>query len=173
MFVNIVLVLVAFGVLALTVTVILHLFLPVPYVPTPRVVIDRMVELAKLRGDEVVLDLGAGDGRILITAKKKYPGLRARGYEVVPTIWLLGKIRSWWSGVEVDLKLGSIERANTREADAIFLYLIPSLMKKLERKFDGELKKGTRVISSGFAFPAKQPLHSEVYQGKKLFVYEW
>lgn len=161
------------GVLALTITIIAHIFLPVPYVPTSKVVVDRMVELANLQGNEVIYDLGAGDGRILIAAKKRYPGLHARGYEVVPTIWLLGKIRSWWSGMEIDLRLGSVERANVQDANLIFLYLIPSLMKKLEEKFDQELTSGTRVISSTFTFPTKAPIHVDVCQGKKLFVYEW
>ncbi|MBI3336440.1 hypothetical protein HYZ98_02655 [Candidatus Peregrinibacteria bacterium] len=173
MFLNILLIVLGLGILALSVTIILHIFLPVPYVPTPHKIVERMVELAEFKGDEIVHDLGAGDARLLIAAKRRYPGLTVRGCEVVPTIWFLGKLRSWWSRVPVDLCCGSIERADVRDADVIFLYLIPSLMAKLEKKFDLELREGTRVISSAFTFPTKKEVYSEMVWGKKVFVYEW
>ena len=173
MLLNILFILFTVGVLLLAVTIILHILLPVPYVPTPHTIVERMVDLAQLKGSEVIHDLGAGDARLLIAAKRRYPGLTARGCEIVPTIWFLGKLRSWWSRVPVDLRCGSIERADVRDADVIFLYLISSLMKKLEDKFDRELKPGTRVISSAFRFPTKREVYSEMVLGKRVFVYEW
>ena len=132
-----------------------------------------MIDLANLEGTEVVWDLGAGDSRFLIEVKRRCPTVTARGCEIVPTIWLLGKFCIWWSGSEVDLKLGSVEHADVADADVIFLYLIPVLMKRLERKFDRELKPGTQVFSHAFQFPGKEPARIEEVMGKKIYVYRW
>ncbi len=163
------------GILALT--FVACIFIPVPYVPTPRRVARKMVELAELRGGETVYDLGAGDGRLLIEAKRKVPGVRAIGIEFVPTIWLLGKLCTWWSGEHVELRLGNALRANLRDADCIFLYLIPSLMKKMEKKFQEELRPGTRIVSYAFSLPGKTPVRKVpvpwLGEEKHLLVYEW
>jgi len=136
-----------------------------------------MLEVAKITGKETVLDLGAGDARILIEAKKKYPKLTARGCEFVPTVWVYGKLRIWLSRQDVKLRLGNALNEKVSDADCIFMYLIPGIMDELEEKFDKELKKGTKVISYAFRFPNKKPIDQVVVPWitgeRKLWIYKW
>ena len=173
MFADIALVFSILFVLVLAVTVIAHLFVPVVYVPTPRRIVERMVDAAKLRSGEVVYDLGAGDGRLLIAAKKRCPGVHARGWELVPTIWLFGRICAWWSKVDVDLRCGNAFTKDVSDANVIFLYLFPDVMESLVWKFDRELKSGTRVISHTFRFPKREPIEVIECEKKKVYVYRW
>ncbi len=163
--------------LIVLVTVAGNLFVRVPFVPASHRVAEEMVRLAGLKGTETVYDLGAGDGRILIAAKRLHPHLRAIGWEYVPTVWLLGKLRIWWSRQQVQLRLGNALKQHVQEADCIFLYLFPTVMPLLEEKFNRELKPGTRVISYVFPFPHKKPVaqKSVPWLGRvnTLWLYEW
>src|SRR5688572_17616104 len=92
--------------LGLTAAIILtgayHLLvLGVPFVPTPRPVARAMVKMAGLKGNETVVDLGAGSGTIIREAKRQFPTIRESGYEIVPTIWLLGRLANILTGVVV------------------------------------------------------------------------
>src|SRR3989338_853113 len=82
-------------IVVLVVTGAYGLWVRVPFVPTPSHVADAMVAAARLRGDERVYDLGAGDGTILIHAKRAHPGISAIGVEIVPTVWLWGRWKIW------------------------------------------------------------------------------
>lgn len=149
----------------------------VPYVPTSRSIAQDMVDVARLKGNERVFDLGAGNGRILIEAKRKYPGLTATGIELAPTVWLLGLITIFLSRVKVRFLRGNALTTDVRNADVIFLYLSGGLLGKLEEKFDRELRPGTVVISHAFRFPTRQPVEIvkiEKWSGKKTILrYEW
>ncbi|TSC58384.1 MAG: putative RNA methylase [Candidatus Peregrinibacteria bacterium Greene0416_19] len=162
----------------MVVTAILHLWLRVPYVPTPRAVARRMVKAAGLKGHERVYDLGAGDGRILIEAKRMYPGIDATGCELVPTIWLLGWFTILLSHVRIRWKMTNAFVEDLTGADAIFVYLTPPLLTKLEDKLDRELRPGTRVISHDFRFRRHRPVQTEEIPGgwgghRRVLVYEW
>lgn len=153
---------------ALALTMILNLFvLQVPYVPTSVNVARAMVKIAGLKGHETVMDLGAGDGRVLIEASKIHPGLTAIGIEYVPTVWIIGKMHIRWHGASVQLRLGDALKADVSGAHAIFLYLSPNLMQKLQAKFDAELPKGTSVISHTFKFAGREP-QEEVQVGRQV-----
>lgn len=166
-----------FLLVALVLTVCHHAILGVPYVPTPRHVAQAMVELAHLQGDEVVLDLGAGDGRVLRTAKRMFPGITALGYEIVPTVWFFGFLWCALRRSGVDLKLGDAFRADIHKADVIFLYMFPSCMEKFAVKFDRELRPGTIIVSHTFRFPDRSPIEERrvpLWRGDaKLFLYRW
>ena len=159
------------------VTAVGNLAIQVPFVPTARKVAEEMVRFADLKGTETVYDLGAGDGRILIAAKRLHPHIRAIGWEFVPTVWLLGKLRIWWSKQDVSLRRGNALTQDVRDADCIFLYLFPEAMALLEAKFDRELKPGTKVLSYVFQFPNRTPVaqKSVPWMGKTrmLRLYEW
>jgi hypothetical protein len=163
--------------LAAVVTVFLHIWTGVPYVPTPQPVVDAMVKAANIRKGETVVDLGAGDCRLLIAAKRRYPSIRAWGCELVPTIWILGKIRIWLSRQDVDLRLGEAFLQDVSGADVIFLYLMPEVLRKLEPRFDALLKPGTRVISHAFRFAKREPVRTlkipSVFHEKTVLVYAW
>lgn len=148
-------------------------FLGVPFVPTPKRAVRKMLELAKLQPGEVVLDLGAGDARFLTAAKRACPGITAVGYEVVPMVWVLGKIRIWLSGQQVTFLCQDMYKAPLEEADVVFLYLIPSVMKRVEAAFQSRLKPGTRIVSQTFQLPGHTPV-AETYAGHlHLRLYVW
>lgn len=164
-------------VLLLVVTAVAHIWIPVPYIPTPMAVARLMVREARLTGRETVYDLGAGDGRLVIEAARAHPGVRAVGIEFVPTVWALGKLRIAFARVPVTFRLGNVLRQDLADADCIFLYLIPKLMRKLEAKFDRELKPGTTVISYAFHFPERAPVRKVkvpwLGTERYLWVYQW
>lgn len=163
--------------LCIVITAVAHIWVAVPFIPTPHVVVEEMLTLAALTGKETVYDLGAGDARLLIAAKRRFPGIRAIGVELVPTVWLLGKLRILFSREEVVLRFNNALTENVSDADCIFLYLIPSLMQKLEAKFDRELRPGTTVISYAFPFPGRTPVKEKLVPwltGKRnVRVYQW
>ncbi|MDD5025914.1 MAG: hypothetical protein PHH13_00900 [Candidatus Peribacteraceae bacterium] len=128
----------------------------VPFIPSCTSAVQSMVKHAHLRAGETVYDLGAGDGKILIAAKRAEAGIRAIGYEIVPPVWFIGLVQVWLSRVDVTLRCGNALKQDLRDADCIFLYLIPAVMPAFQQKFDRELKKGTRVISHAFAFPGRE-----------------
>lgn len=161
----------------LAITFVAHIFLKTPFIPTPKILCREMIRLADFREGDIVYDLGAGDGRLLIMAKRACPEIVARGYEVVPTIWFLGKVCTWVSKENVELRCQNLFAANLRDADTVFLYLIPSHMRKLEEKFARELRPGTKIISHGFSLPSREP--TKVLQVpcgrrvRKVLLYEW
>ncbi len=150
-----------------------HLFLGVPFVPTPNRAVWKMLELARLRAGDKVLDLGAGDGRFLIAAKRACPGITATGYEMVPLVWLFGWLRVKLSGQDVRFLCRDMFQADLREADVLFLYLIPSVMKKLEQKFQRELKPGTRIVSQSFTLPGHTPVAEAMAGPLHVRLYVW
>ena len=162
---------------ALLVTAVAHIWVAVPFIPTPMKVAREMVKLADLQGDEMVYDLGAGDARLPILAKKMHPGITSVGVEFVPTVWLLGKIRIWLSRQDVSLKMGNVLSVDLQDADCIFLYLIPSIMNPLKQKFDRELRPGTKIVSYCFSLPEKEPIKEVevpwLSGRRKLRLYEW
>lgn len=158
----------------------------VPYVPTPMTVVKRMVELAKIEGTEKVYDLGCGDCRLLIEAKKRYPGIQAVGYELPLGIYLLARLRVLLSKLPIMVHMRDFRKVNLADADVIFLYLVPEVFAKLENKLNQELRAGTRIISHGFEFPKRSPEHVERVPlpswhffrprgklGPRVFVYKW
>jgi predicted RNA methylase len=126
------------------------------FVPTPEEVVDAMLKVAKVSKDDVVYDLGSGDGRIPITAARQY-GARAVGIDIDPE-----RIREANAGLKeagaTDPSLLNRVRflnqdlftTNISEATVVTLYLLPSLNIKLIPKLNKELKPGTRVVSHAF-----------------------
>ncbi|MBI5793463.1 N-6 DNA methylase [Candidatus Uhrbacteria bacterium] len=158
-------------------TIIMHAVLGVPYVPTPMNVVRTMVELVPFRGSETVYDLGCGDGRLLIAAKKTHPEIRAVGCEIVPTIWLLAVLRRFLSRTDVTLHLRSVFAEDLHDADVLFLYIMPFLIAKLMPKFRRELKTGTVIVCRSFPLPGLEPLTIQTLpwlgSTTSLFLYRW
>lgn len=163
--------------LLLVITVIWQLFIRVPFVPTPAHIARAMIELHEWKGNEQVIDLGAGDGSLLELVKKMHPGTTVKGCEIVPTVWLLGVLRALLKRSGVRVRLGSMFTEDVSKADVLFLYLFPEVMQKLEAKLNAELKPGTVVITQTFGFAHKTPLRelrlprlgSEV----SVYLYRW
>lgn len=122
--------------------------LDVWYVPTTQEVLDRMLDMAKIRVTEVVYDLGCGDGRIVIAAAKKY-GVRAVGVDLDPARIREARANAKAAGVEalVTFNVGDLFETDLRDADVVTLYLLPELNRRLIPKLFAELKPGARVLS--------------------------
>ncbi len=129
-----------------------------PYVPTPQRVVDEMLGIAGVTARDFVIDLGSGDGRIVITAAQKH-GARGRGYEID------GELVERSNAAALQLKLDQRVRfeqldvllADLREATVITLYLLPDMMRQLRAKFLRELRPGTRIVSHDFDFGDWKP----------------
>jgi len=143
------------------------------YVPTPQPVVDRMLELAKLQPGDVLYDLGSGDGRIPVTAAKKY-GVRAVGIDINPERIAEANANAKVAGVtdkvsfiEADLFLTDIA-----QADVVTLYLLQSLNVKLRPKLLAELKPGTRIISHSFDMAEEwEPEHTEKVDSNTIYMW--
>ena len=164
--------------MVLSMTMIGALWVRVPFVPTSHRTAQTMLNLAALRPGETLYDLGAGDARLLIYAKRQIPTIRAIGYEIVPAVWLLGKIRILLSRQDVQLRFCNALKADLRDADCIVLYLITDVMPKFAAKFQRELKPGTRVISHAFPLPGYTPMETVAVPGlcggkSRVYVYKW
>jgi SAM-dependent methyltransferase len=124
-----------------------------PWVPTPLATVRRMLELADLQPDELVYDLGSGDGRLLVTAARRF-GARCVGIEIDLLRWLFtqalitvlglrGRVRVVW---------GDLFAADLRDADVVMTYLTQDTNERLKSKLEAELRPGSRVVSNTFIF---------------------
>lgn len=129
-----------------------------PYVPTFQRDVRRMLKIAGVRPHELVVDLGAGDGRFLITAAREFQA-DCLGYELSVLPFLIAQLRVWLSGVRgnVRIMLSDFFHADLSTAHVITCFLTPMAMKKLEPKFLTELRPGTRIVSYAFKLPTLEP----------------
>jgi SAM-dependent methyltransferase len=121
------------------------------YVPTPQPVVDEMLELAKVNKDDVIYDLGSGDGRLPITAASKY-GARGFGIDINPERIREANENAQEAGVTDRVKFLQQDLFTTdiSNASVVTLYLLPDLNVKLRPKLFQQLKPGTRVVSHDF-----------------------
>lgn len=122
-----------------------------PYVPTPQVIVDEMLKLADIRPGDVVYDLGSGDGRLVITAAKRY-GARGVGVELLPELVELARRNAAAEGIADRVKFvqGDLFEADIREASVVTLYLLPRFVTRLVPKLRAELRPGTRIVSHDY-----------------------
>jgi hypothetical protein len=123
----------------------------VVWVPTPPDVVDAMLKLASVKPNDVLYDLGCGDGVIVTTAAQKY-GARAVGIDIDPQRVKEATERARQMGVSDRVKIlqGDLFESDIKEASVVTLYLLESLNIKLMPKLQRELKPGTRVVSQTF-----------------------
>ncbi|MDQ3169996.1 MAG: class I SAM-dependent methyltransferase [Acidobacteriota bacterium] len=139
------------------------------YVPTPQEVVDAMLRLAKVTKDDIVYDLGSGDGRIPITAAQKY-GARGIGFDINPVRIAEANANLKASGVgnKVRFVEADLFQQDLSEATVITLYLLPSLNLKL-RPTLWKLKPGTRIVSHSFDMGDWKPEAQETIDGRTIY----
>jgi SAM-dependent methyltransferase len=122
-----------------------------PYVPTPWVIVDEMLKLADIRAEDVVYDLGSGDGRLVITAAKRYRA-RGVGVELQPELVEMANAGAKKEEVADRVKFvqGDLFETDIREASVITLYLLPQFVTRLVPRFRAELRPGTRIVSHDY-----------------------
>jgi SAM-dependent methyltransferase len=143
----------------------------VNFITTPDPIVDRMLDLAAIRPDDVVYDLGCGDGKILVAAAKKH-GVKAVGIEIDPKVVELAKENVKSNGVEhlVSIRQGDIFEEDFSDATVVMMYLLPELNVKLMPKLR-QLRDGTRIVSHNFDMKGAKPDKVEMVFGKKLYLW--
>lgn len=124
----------------------------VPYVPSPPNVVRKMLEVAKVGPDDVVYDLGCGDGRIVITAVKEFKARKAIGIDINDERIQEATKNVKENGLEgrVVIKKGNFFEEDLSEATVITMFLLTNVNEMLRPKLEKELKPGTRVVSHEF-----------------------
>ena len=149
------------GLFALKVIYVLSIALVLPitqgalYVSTSRAKIAAFVDAVPMKADQMLVDIGCGDGRVLREAQKRY-GVRTVGYEVNPLAYLKARLFSIGSN-RITIRRQNFWEADLSEADVVFCYLYPDVMKKLATKLVDGLKPGAIVVSSNFSLPGWIP----------------
>jgi hypothetical protein len=129
----------------------------VVFVPTPQEVVDAMLELAQLRTGDVLYDLGCGDGRIVVTAARRY-GVKSVGIDIDPQRIQdsLESVRRGGVGHLVTIHRADIFKTDLRAASVVTLYLLPNLNLRLLPQLS-LLKPGSRVVSHSFEIRGMKP----------------
>ena len=142
-----------------------------PPVPTNPERIRKALKLANLQSTEVLYDLGAGDGRVLLIAAREF-GAKAIGIEIGPIqcalIWL--RVVASGFGNRIQIRWANFYKADLRDADIVFVYATSKEVVKLAPHLEKQLKKGARVISISADFPEWEP--SAFDERELIFVYE-
>ena len=146
------------------------------FVPTPQEVVDKMLELAGVKEGDVLYDLGCGDGRIPVTAAKRYR-IKAVGFDVDPQRIQESRANVEKNGVgdRVTIRQADIFKQDLREASVITLYLLPDLNVRLMPQLE-KLKPGSRIVSHSFAMRGARPkkvIEVKTSDGEEHTVYLW
>ncbi len=149
----------------------------VPYVPTHEKVVDEMLKMAQVKGTDVLYDLGSGDGRIPITAAKRF-GTRGVGIDINPERVKEANENAVKAGVTDKVKFieGDLFEQNFSEATVVTLYLLPNINLKLRPQLWSQLKPGTRVVSHNYGMGDWQPEQTKIIKtpdGIEHSVYFW
>jgi len=149
----------------------------VPFVPTPLAVAEKMLELAKVEPDDVVYDLGSGDGRIVILAAQKF-GAHAVGVELDANLYEKSSQRIRELGLQDRARIihENMFEVNVRHATVVTLYLLTAVNERLRPMLERQLRSGARVVSHDFQVPGWQPTQTIQVLSKngvpsKIFLY--
>ena len=140
------------------------------YVSTPHMVVDAMLEIAEVTADDVVYDLGCGDGRIVIAAAKEY-GARGVGIDIDPKRIEEAKALAQKEGVtdRVTFRLEDLFEADISDATVVALYLLTSLNERLRPRLWEKLKVGTRLVSHAFDMGDWKPDKVVIASGRPVY----
>jgi tRNA A58 N-methylase Trm61 len=141
------------------------------YDPTPPEKALQLLALAGLKENDVLYDLGCGDGRLLVLAARKY-GAHAVGIEADPLRWLMALRNVRKAGLQdlVTVRLGNFFKRSVAEATVVSLYLYPPVNRKLKGKFTNELRKGTRIVSYSWAIEGWEDEGTRSGDGLYLYI---
>lgn len=125
-----------------------------PFVASPMVVVEKILEMAQLDEKDILFDLGCGDGRIVITAAKKY-GTQGVGIDIVPERIKESNEAARKAGVEhlVEFRLQDVTKADFSQATVVTLYLIPHSNELLQPLLEKQLRPGTYIVSHNYSIP--------------------
>lgn len=146
--------------------------LDVPFVPTPMNVVDAMLDMARVTKNDVVYDLGCGDGRIVIRAAQRF-GARGVGVDLNPQRIREAKAAAKAAGPQIErlvrFEVGDVFTFDFSKATVVTMYLLPSVNLKLRPRLLKELKPGTRIVSHDFDMGDWVPEQRRELQGATVF----
>ncbi len=145
----------------------------VPYVPTPLPIVEAMLKLGNIRSTDFVIDLGCGDGRIVVMAAEKF-GARGMGFDLNPERIAEAKENAKKAGVEdrVEFVEKDLFDADLSKATLVTLYLLPEVNLRLRPKLLRELRTGARIVSHSFDMGDWKPDRKVEVNGKTLYYWE-
>lgn len=138
-----------------------------PYLPTLKPQVKAALNLAGLKSGDTLLELGCGDGKVLIAAAKQ--GINSVGYELNPLLYLLCLVRTWRYRKQIKVEYGNFWSQDWPQAQAIFVFLLPKYMEKLDKKIMQYKYKPVKLVS--FAFTIQGKKHSVEKNGLYLYQY--
>jgi precorrin-6B methylase 2 len=148
-----------------------------PWVPTPQPIVDRMLELASVSGRDILYDIGCGDGRIVITAARRY-GARGVGIDIDQDMIELSERNAAAAGVERQVKFIGMDatKADISEATVVSLYLLPESNALMRPILEAQLRPKSRVVCHNYAirgWESKQTLYESIEDenGEKHYIY--
>ena len=129
-----------------------------PDIPTPQLVVEKMLEAGRVKPGEVVYDLGSGDGRVIITAAQKF-GARSVGIEIRPDLCRKAKDRIKALNLDERVRVveGSALRVDLSDANVVTMCFLTSSNELLRPRLERDLKPGTRVVSNAFPIKGWKP----------------
>jgi SAM-dependent methyltransferase len=139
-----------------------------PYMPTLKSQIEAALKLADAKPGETMLELGCGDGRVVIAAARR--GVNVIGYELNPLLALIAWLRTRRFGRRVKIVWGDFWKEDWPRAEAIFVFLLPRYMDRLDRKIKDSRQKSVRLVSFAFQIPDRPPRAQQ--EGVYLYVYK-
>lgn len=147
-----------------------------PYVPSPQPIVERMLELASVKPGETVYDLGCGDGRVLITAAKRF-NAKAVGIEISDKLVQQTEARVQRLGLEKQVTVihGDLRQTDLSGADVVVMYLLTLSNAEIRPKLEKSLKPGARVVSYSYAVPGWKPTRvdkTDERHGHLIYLYE-
>ncbi|HEX5779903.1 MAG TPA: class I SAM-dependent methyltransferase [Xanthobacteraceae bacterium] len=144
----------------------------IPYVPTPEFIVDRMLEMAEIGKDDLLLDLGSGDGRIVIAAAQRY-GARGRGVEIDPKLVEESKENARKVGVDhlAEFVAQDMFVAKMADASVLSLYVLTASNLELRPRILSEMKPGSRVVSHQFSMGAWIADKQESYGDIQIYMW--
>src|SRR6267378_6547014 len=148
-----------------------------PYLPSPQLVVERMLEAAQVKTGETVYDLGSGDGRVVITAAQKF-GANAVGIEISDVLCksTLKKVNALGLASQVKIIHGNALKVDLSPADVVTLYLLTSSNARLKPNLEKYLKPTARVVSLNFGMPGWTAARKEIVHADRqthtIYVYE-
>lgn len=145
----------------------------VPFVPTPEPVVETMLDMAEVGPDDVVLDLGSGDGRIVVAAAQR--GARAMGVDIDPRRIAEARENAAQAGLDERAQFiqGDLFEAELSPASVVTMYLLPEVNRRLRPRLLDELEPGTRVVSHDFDMGEWLPDQTEEVPGDGSTVHMW
>jgi SAM-dependent methyltransferase len=147
--------------------------LDVPYVPTPQEVVDGMLALARVGKDDYLIDLGCGDGRIVVSAAHER-GARALGIDLNPERIAEANANARKAGVQgrTSFRVADLFETDLSAASVVSLYLLPDVNLKLRPKLWEQLKPGSRVVSHAFDMgPDWPPQRTQRVKGSMIYLW--